>query len=724
MKRRVVVVSSCAPPQAGLPVTGGGLRTLQLVETFEQAGHQVILMLERESLPEGAPASLLRRAFPAEALRSEVESRRPSVVVVEQWALAARLAGIDRPVVVDLHGSLMLENVYRRGGVELTLDAGTKIQALRAADLLLVPSSAQMAWFASWAAIAGFDPREPPLALLPLALPGDPAPPRDAPSPPLRMVYGGARWPWIDSFDPLCVAAEVAEATRGGRLDVFAFEPPRHGLPVEEALGTWPQVDRALRGRTKKGIRLHAGLAHEEFSQFLRREATVALDLWKPNPERLLAATTRTVEYLFAGLPVVTVQGATWAEELLSSGAGWALPPDDPDALAALLRRLAAEPSLIAQASLAATTLARDRHTLASSGRALLDFCDRPSCPPRTQDSLTGAVIAEREAWFRTALADERAALLAAHEARAEEQRQAHRQEIDDLSARHRALVDEVTEQHRRIVQDVTDRHRAEQAAILVERQREVGSMLVHWQGELDKARAALLDAESRHRQEIESVESRHRAERAEDEDRHRDEIQAQADQARAELAAARDDHRRDLAATDSGRSAALDQAEARHRREVEGLVQARRAEMAEAQECWQAERRLEQQERQAEMQAAVERHRSEMEAARRDRDLATRSLVDEWSGKAAELQRELTEARDRLGDALGRQEEAERRAAGQAARLAAELEAAGTARREAESSLDELRSRRRNRLPRLPRGPGQALRLAKLWVGHALDRE
>ena len=51
MKRRVALVSSCTPPLPGVPATGGGLRTAQLLETLRGAGHSV----HAEQAPELQP---------------------------------------------------------------------------------------------------------------------------------------------------------------------------------------------------------------------------------------------------------------------------------------------------------------------------------------------------------------------------------------------------------------------------------------------------------------------------------------------------------------------------------------------------------------------------------------------------------------------------------------------------------------------------------------------
>ncbi len=443
MKRRVAIVSSCCPPLPGHPVTGGGLRTLQLVEAVRAAGHSPALFVEAAALPDGAEGI---QSVELDALEATLRAARVSVVIVEQWALVRHLGDLDKPLVVDLHGSLLLENVYRRGELDLVHDGRTKLEALHRADLLLTPAMAQVHHFSSWATLAGFDPRELPLVLFPLALPGEPAVREPAAS--LKMVYGGARWPWIDSLDALRVAADVDSGT----LDVFTYEPPRHGLEVPEDLGTWAEVDASLAGRD--GVTLHLGEGSETYAAFLRQGANVALDLWTPNAERMLAATTRTVEFLHAGLPVVTVEGSAWAGPLTASGAGWAVPAGDDDALAELLCRLAAEPSRITAASLAATELAK-QHRIGGND-ALADFLDRPHRAPKGASTLVESIIAVREAHLAETLASreaaheaEHAALVSKHADEVVGRGQEHRAEVAKLSSAHAASVSEQASEHR-----------------------------------------------------------------------------------------------------------------------------------------------------------------------------------------------------------------------------------------------------------------------------------
>jgi len=709
-RRRVAVVSSCCPPLPGHPVTGGGLRTAQLLDTLATGKHSVIPVIEAAALPSKGVPKAWRRF--TDDLPAVLRAIKPDVIVLEQWALASRLGdpahggAPDVPLVIDLHGSLMLENVYRRGSMDLTLDAKTKLEALRRADLLLTPAPDQLHHFASWASLAGFDARELPLELMPLAT-SSVAAARTGKKPALRMVYGGARWPWIDSLAWLEVAADAAEKAKGAALDVFTYEPPRHGLPFEEDLGSWPDVDTALGGRSKGGVRLHGRTEHAAFLEVLRTDATVALDLWEPNPERMLASTTRTVEFLAAGLPVITVQGACWAEELVQSGAGWTVAPGDRASLSVLLAKLAAEPGLIAAASKAALALARQRADLAVSGAALLAFVNKPSRPPRAPRSLVEAIVHVRQ----THLDETLRSLQAAHET-----------EHAALVAAHKADTAQLADQHRAEVQQLRAQHQAEVLSLRAAGDAHVGSLTERHDAqveELRKTQQAMLDrADAQHREAAAQQQAQMQAAT----DAHRDEVARLTAERSAEMAKATQRHE---AALTSLRAQAQTEA-SDLRAELDGV----RAEAAEAAEA--ARTRLN--DSIADKQGELDGARDALAA--RDQELrAMTESRDELQGRWKADRAQDKEARTRLevemrAQMTAREEElrveADARVEALRAELTGQLDAMAARKvvRLADSVQGVLGGERQ---PRGGDGPGRvlpAMRLAKLWAEHALDRE
>jgi hypothetical protein len=173
----------------------------------------VALWVEVAAAPDGGEG--IDRTFTLDGLGDALARERPDLLIVEQWAILGHIGAFPGPVACDAHGSLLLENLYRRGGLDAVLDAGAKIDGLRRADLVLVPNDAQRHHLAAWLTVAGFDPRELPLAVLPLAAPLGPEPgPRTGKR--LHLVYGGARWPWIDSLWALRAIAAVLPGLRAG----------------------------------------------------------------------------------------------------------------------------------------------------------------------------------------------------------------------------------------------------------------------------------------------------------------------------------------------------------------------------------------------------------------------------------------------------------------------------------------------------------------------------
>lgn len=509
MRRRVLVLSSSVPNADGRPRTGGGLRTAQLIETCRLAGHDTRIAIEAAAQPgEG------QRSFTPESIAQIVDEIRPDIVIVEQWAMLPHVPQGPWVVAVDLHGSLLLENLHRRGGTFDPADAGAKIDALRAADRVFVPSESQRHWFAAWLIAAGFDPRDLPIDVLPLATPAleTQAPPQDAG---LSLLYAGARWPWIDSESALLAAATTVAALRSAglhaQLHISAWEPPGHGLATDS--GTWPRTERLLRAYADQGTTWDGGLPHDQYQALLCARPWVALDLWEPNAERRLATTTRVVEWLAAGIPVITLEGSAWAGPLRTSGAGWVV--RESEDLDSLLRDLARSPDRRIAAAAAARALHESQHRPEPAGLVLARFLAQPTRPPRAPATVVDLAAAERVAHehdrlrsLEAAHADEHRRLISNHRDEVAALRAAHAQESCAQRNDHLAEQARAASAHHQELLGVLDTHRLAQLeaeARWTERQRAAEAGF----------ETRLLDAETRAVARAEKMANQHDEERA-----------------------------------------------------------------------------------------------------------------------------------------------------------------------------------------------------------------
>ena len=75
------------------------------------------------------------------------------------------------------------------------------------------------------------------------------------------------------------------------------------------------------------------------------------------NLERELAFTTRTIEYLWAGLPVIYNNFSEISEYIKKYNAGWCIDPEDPNELAAILNEILADPHQLIELSMNAQKL-------------------------------------------------------------------------------------------------------------------------------------------------------------------------------------------------------------------------------------------------------------------------------------------------------------------------------------------------------------------------------
>ncbi|MGH2523627.1 MAG: glycosyltransferase, partial [Anaerolineales bacterium] len=91
--------------------------------------------------------------------------------------------------------------------------------------------------------------------------------------------------------------------------------------------------------------------------------ARLAIDVMRRNPERELAFTTRTVEYLWCGLPVIYHDYAELSDYIRQYNAGWIVNPEDRAALAATFDEILQDPEQIAERGRNAQRLVRERLT-------------------------------------------------------------------------------------------------------------------------------------------------------------------------------------------------------------------------------------------------------------------------------------------------------------------------------------------------------------------------
>jgi len=364
-------------PLAGRPTAGGGLRAWGLGEALRARGHDVIYSVPQQLVPEGQEYDELREhAFDPTDLQATLLKTAPDVLLVEQWGLATHLIDTSLPVVLDLHGSLILENSYRKHR-SLTSNAAAKIKALQKADLVLCPAVRQRAYFMPWLMMSGADPVKLPVEVVPVSMPPD-LPERSADyEGPLTLVYGGQLWPWIEPGVTLEAATSVLEETGAGTLNLFVNEPQQQQvLPYDNStqIQAWTLPDQV---KNSEVVKLEGMIPREAMIQRYA-SAHLAVDVYGWNTERELAYTTRTVEYMWCGLPVIYGDYGELADLIKQYEAGWLVSPDDPEGVRAAVAEAVSDREELKRRSENALRLVREELTWERTIEPLDRFIKEP----------------------------------------------------------------------------------------------------------------------------------------------------------------------------------------------------------------------------------------------------------------------------------------------------------------------------------------------------------
>jgi len=151
------------------------------------------------------------------------------------------------------------------------------------------------------------------------------------------ILWGGGLWEWLDPFTPIRAMVQVGMAHPTARL-VF-FESDRYRPPTAEQA---KQLAAEL-GLLDRQVLFTHWLPPEQWRVCLK-EADVGLSFHPASIESHFAFRTRLLDYMWAGLPIVTAGGDLLSEQVAASGLGYAVEPGDAGALARALIALLDEP--------------------------------------------------------------------------------------------------------------------------------------------------------------------------------------------------------------------------------------------------------------------------------------------------------------------------------------------------------------------------------------------
>ncbi|MGD8738486.1 MAG: glycosyltransferase family 4 protein [Anaerolineae bacterium] len=188
------------------------------------------------------------------------------------------------------------------------------------------------------------------------------------------ILWGGGLWPWLDPLTAIQAIAEVWQTRQDVRLVLPATAHPN---PWMKGMPTLLESARSAANRTglvNKAIFFTQWLPYPDWTNALL-ESDIALSLGHDTLETRLAFRSRVLEYIWAGLPIITTRGDATSDLIEEYGLGIVVDYEDTPAVAGAIVRL-----LEAPRSARAAPFDRVRKQLSWDrvARPLIDFCLHP----------------------------------------------------------------------------------------------------------------------------------------------------------------------------------------------------------------------------------------------------------------------------------------------------------------------------------------------------------
>ncbi|GAA2242238.1 glycosyltransferase [Herbiconiux moechotypicola] len=397
-RRRILVITGDA---LGEKMAGPGLRAWKISEALS-AEHDVRLVTWNA-------AKRLSDRF--EVAHVQLQNER-QMAVHERWADVIFFQGYalhhfttlqksQKIVVADVYDPMHLEQLEQ--GREFGTERWTNIvrsatevlnQQLARADFLLCASERQrLFWLGQLAALGRINPAnyaaddslEQLIAIAPFGL--DSTPPRHTRKA-IRgivpgigendklVIWGGGIYNWFDTLTLVRAIGRLAETHDDVRLFFMGVAHPNPDVPEMAVVQQTRQLAAEL-GLTGENVFFNDSWVDLDDRQNYLLEADAGVSTHYDHIETTFSFRTRILDYLWAGLPIVTTGGDSFGDLIEKEGLGVAVPERDVQALADALERMLYD-APEAAAAREAVARVREDFTWERTLAPLVEFCRDP----------------------------------------------------------------------------------------------------------------------------------------------------------------------------------------------------------------------------------------------------------------------------------------------------------------------------------------------------------
>ncbi len=340
----------------GTAMAGPGIRVWEMAHALERGGHESALLSHH--FEEGFSAGRLTFAGRASLLNLLTWIRWSDLVIQTGRPLSMLLSFLFRKkLIFDQYDPVIFEILERPGRSlrerleRLVMVLFWRLRQriiLRFGDRFLVANEKQKDLLIGQLALSGYKDKLDSVVVIPFGLP-DEKPAKTRPvvlrgskikEADFLLVWGGGIWGWFDPFTFLRALAKIKQQ----RDDIKAYFPGL--LPPSPDSRKMALVDEFLAETRMLGLLDTTVFVSTEWTPYEERanyllEADAGISLNHDTLETRFAFRTRILDYLWAGLPIISSKGDCWAEVIEKRGLGFTVAPGDIDGTAEAIRRMA-----------------------------------------------------------------------------------------------------------------------------------------------------------------------------------------------------------------------------------------------------------------------------------------------------------------------------------------------------------------------------------------------
>jgi glycosyltransferase involved in cell wall biosynthesis len=351
----------------------------------------------------GLPASMHVCAS-ARDLRALVQDC--DVIITRGVVLTAYpfLIELGKPLVLDMYNPSLLEGLQRDADADLLKkissyenDLEALMIQLRAGDFFMCADERQRDyWLGMLSAVGRVNPytyqQDPTLRRLIDLVPfGLPEKPPQHTRPVLKGVYktiadadkvilwGGGIWNWLDALTLIKAMPLVLQQRSDVKLFFMGIRRPNPNITRMKAVDQAIALSKEL-GLYDRYVFFNDWVPYEERQNYLL-EADIGASLHLDHIETRFAFRTRLLDYVWAGLPVLSTGGDVLSETLAAQNLARLAAPGDVDGVTQAILTLLANPTLRADCAPRFREMAA-RYYWGVVTRPLVEFCAAPYLAP------------------------------------------------------------------------------------------------------------------------------------------------------------------------------------------------------------------------------------------------------------------------------------------------------------------------------------------------------